>query len=232
MNREEYFNAGVLYINLTNVRKNGDMKSKVVEYLKENPDALWPDQDALNVIYRGKCLYLDESWNCFVREIRKKENATLKPAIYHYAGTLCVLYYGNPVEQAYYETILRTPWGLEVGRNLMNKSMGRIWDRAEQLKSLLEQISTYDKEYVFYGEMNWVMKNMMSLIGATPEKCRCENSFEKLSLDGKDKNIIFVMPQADNGEAIGKLEQQGYKNREDFFVISCLLNAEEGGYIC
>lgn len=232
MNRNEYFNSGVLYINLANVRKNGDMKKKVVDYLKENPDAMCPDQDALNVVYRGKCLYLDESWNYFISEMRKEENVLPNQKIYHYAGATFVLYYQNQVEELYYETVLRTPWGQGEGRKLMRKSMGRIWDRAEQLQELLGQISAQNKQYVFYGEMNYAMKNMMALLGVDPTCYRCENRFEKLLLGEKEKNVIFVLPQADNGEAIGILEQHGLKNRVDYFVIPCLLSAEEGGYVC
>ena len=54
----KYFNSGVLYMNLENIRKKGDLHTQTIEYLKEHPESDLPDQDALNVIYKDDTLLL------------------------------------------------------------------------------------------------------------------------------------------------------------------------------
>ena len=57
--KESYFNAGVLYMNLKKIREFGNLKKLVLDFLIENPEADFPDQDALNVLFHNKVLYLD-----------------------------------------------------------------------------------------------------------------------------------------------------------------------------
>ena len=44
--KSKYFNSGVLYMNLENIRKKGDLHTQTIEYLKEHPESDLPDQDA------------------------------------------------------------------------------------------------------------------------------------------------------------------------------------------
>lgn len=59
--RDRYFNAGVLCMNLDNIRKNGSLFQQVIDYLNDNPRTWLPDQDALNAIFSGKTLLIDEN---------------------------------------------------------------------------------------------------------------------------------------------------------------------------
>lgn len=43
--RDRYFNAGVLCMNLDNIRKNGSLFQQVIDYLNDNPRTWLPDQD-------------------------------------------------------------------------------------------------------------------------------------------------------------------------------------------
>ena len=91
--KESYFNAGVLYINLKKLREFGNLKKLVVDFLIENPEAGLPDQDALNVIFHNKVLYLDGSWNRFVYLHRKDNVEKLDKAIFH-----CEYPSDNPIQ--------------------------------------------------------------------------------------------------------------------------------------
>lgn len=46
-------------------------KIGVRSYLNDNPRTWLPDQDALNAIFSGKTLLIDEKWNYFIDEARK-----------------------------------------------------------------------------------------------------------------------------------------------------------------
>ena len=59
----DYFNSGVLLMNLNEWRKN-DYCKKLISFVEHNPEkCLYPDQDALNVVLSNKILYLDLKYN-------------------------------------------------------------------------------------------------------------------------------------------------------------------------
>ena len=58
-----YYNAGVLFINLQQWRKEG-MKDKLLEYWRKNRDRLWfNDQDILNACCRGRIVTLPQAFD-------------------------------------------------------------------------------------------------------------------------------------------------------------------------
>lgn len=84
--RDRYFNAGVLCMNLDNIRKNGSLFQQVIDYLNDNPRTWLPDQDALNAIFSGKTLLIDENGiillmrqEKIMRKQRKKYIIMLQP---------------------------------------------------------------------------------------------------------------------------------------------------------
>jgi lipopolysaccharide biosynthesis glycosyltransferase len=58
----EYFNAGVLLIDLMQWRREG-ITEAAFEYLREHPETTLSDQDALNVACAGRWKRLDSRWN-------------------------------------------------------------------------------------------------------------------------------------------------------------------------
>lgn len=241
---ERYFNAGVLYINLDHIREKGNMRKEVLAYLQRNKESRLPDQDALNAIYNEKTLLLDESWNCFAQLVYRNGERKLDNRIYHYAGTSCRLYSLAEMDRLYYETISRTPWGTEECRRQLDKALGRTVDRIEQLEKLLHLISGSGKKYIFYGAETFAMRNLYQLLGtkegdyrvltnpAVESNCilPCK-ALSVLTEEKKETFIIFVLPEADDGNAIKNLENIGFINGKDFFVIPRLLPPQQGGYL-
>jgi lipopolysaccharide biosynthesis glycosyltransferase len=84
---EDYFNAGVLLINLPKWRKEL-ISEKAMEYLKQNPTSPFSDQDALNVACDGIWKKLDPRWN-FVDHYEQVDISSLsverRPWIIHFA---------------------------------------------------------------------------------------------------------------------------------------------------
>ena len=62
ISKEEYFNAGVLLMNLKAMRQN-HLLSRVYELSKTTAFRVAQDQDLLNVLCKGKVTYLPDSWN-------------------------------------------------------------------------------------------------------------------------------------------------------------------------
>ena len=240
---DRYFNSGVLYMNLDRIRQKGDMCNTVLDCLKRIPKSNLPDQDALNVIYGKDTLLIDRSWNYFVRPIQNAGKRELENKVYHFVGTRCVLYTFTGVDWKYYETTLRTPWGMEAAGKQLRKSLDRVDYRLCQFEKLITQLSNGHKKYIYYGEETTAMRNMYDILtiregdyrisGEVEEKtestlaCR---PFSDLTRE-KDEFLIFVLPEADDGKGIEKLEKMGLIREKDFFIIPCLLPASQGGYM-
>jgi lipopolysaccharide biosynthesis glycosyltransferase len=94
---EVYFNAGVLLMNLREMRRDG-RTAALLEYGVRNAERIeWRDQDALNVVLGERRLPLHPRWNCmnsffaFPRNARVHgrwalRQALRRPAIRHFEG--------------------------------------------------------------------------------------------------------------------------------------------------
>lgn len=85
---QNYFNAGVLLINLDQWRKEG-ISMKAIEYLTLHPDSRFSDQDALNVVCDGRWKKLDPRWNFvdFYEKVKISDlSAQQQPGIVHFAA--------------------------------------------------------------------------------------------------------------------------------------------------
>ena len=240
-NEWQFYNRGVSGNRIVDLYAR--MKEDIINYLLCTRESRLPDQDALNVVYKDKVLLLDNSWNCFAMNVHSKGEQALQPKIYHYAGWRCVLYLMTEMDYLYYETMYRTPWGEEKCSEILKKSMARIVDRTSQLEKLLSNISNSQKKRIYYGNETIAMRSLYSLLSVKDGDYRISSSdmdnndiilpcknFEAI-LNETDDFVVFVMPDADGGKAIQKLEEIGLKNGKDFFVIPRLLVPHLVGYI-
>lgn len=122
---DRYFNAGVLLMNLAEMRRNG-CTAALLEYGVANaPKLLWRDQDALNVVLGDRRVELEPRWNCmnsimeFPRAVdvfgaEAVQEARRNPAIRHFEGPSLSKpwhYLGDPAMQGAYAVLRqRTPW--------------------------------------------------------------------------------------------------------------------------
>lgn len=82
--REEengYFNSGVMLMNLSTI-KASRLDDKLIKLLK-NCRFVFPDQDAMNIIFKNKVAYLPHKFNAIGRDYQVKNTEI---AIRHYAG--------------------------------------------------------------------------------------------------------------------------------------------------
>lgn len=80
----QYFNSGVLLMNLRKFRDDHLIK-RITEYILANEEKLqsW-DQDALNAVLFNQRLTLDQKWNVTTRTILTHKD--IQPAIVHFTG--------------------------------------------------------------------------------------------------------------------------------------------------
>lgn len=241
--KESYFNSGVLYMNLKKLREFGNLKKLVVDFLIENPEAGLPDQDALNVLFHDKVLYLDGSWNQFVFLHRKDNVEKLDKAIFHYAGTLLMLYSHSQIDLEYFRAICKTPWlDYEINHQL-NLCFDRLNDRVYQYQNMLQLLSNPDIKHIFYGEENELLKTLYNRIHLKDGDYRVLEHAKNMESDilpctdlsvlkdEKGPIIIFVSWKSDNYMAIQNIERMGFKNGNDFFVVERFFSFFDGGFM-
>lgn len=239
IDREVYFNAGVLSMNLSRIREKSNLNEEMISYINNHPNSIFLDQDALNYIYKDETLLLDDKWNYFVRVARNK-NEDLKGVIYHYASTTVCLYTMLDADLQYFETLLKTPWKYSNSNFMLKQNFGRLNDRVSHLEQILSKLSN-DTKLIFYGEENYNMRNLYAFFSVNPEKdyrvmdvangdgiLQCK-SLEDLKTESNF--VVFVYPEADGGKSIQNLEKLGLKNMDDFFIIPRFRSIKDGGYI-
>lgn len=241
--KESYFNSGVLYMNLKKIREFGNLKKLVVDFLVENPEAGLPDQDALNVIFHNKVLYLDGSWNQFVFMHRKDNVEKLDKAIFHYAADLLMLYSHSQIDLEYFKTICRTPWANYEMNHQFERCFGRMNDRVYQYQNMLQLLSNPDVKHIFYGEENKMLKTLYNRIHLKDGDYRVLEHAKNMESDilpckdlsvlkdEKSPIIIFVNWESDDCSAIQNLEELGFKNGKDFFVVERFFSFFDGGFM-
>ncbi len=241
--KESYFNLGVLYMNLKKLREFGNLKKLVVDFLIENPEADLPDQDALNVLFHNKVLYLDGSWNQFVYLHRKDNVEKLDKAVFHCAATLLMLYSHSQIDLEYFRTICRTPWIDYEMNHQFEQCFGRMNDRVYQYQNMLQLLSNPDIKHIFYGEENELLKTLYNRIHLKGGDYRVLEHAQNMGSDilpckdlsvlkdEKGSIIIFVSWKSDNYMSIQNIERMGFKNGDDFFVVERFFSFFDGGFM-
>lgn len=126
-NNADYFNAGVMLINLEYWRNN-EVSKKSIKFIqnKFNKIKFW-DQDVLNFVLQSQYLVVDSTWNATgilfrsdiweslgFSKIKCQEllEFSLDPAIIHFTGTYKPWHSDSdhPLKQEYYKYLTKTPW--------------------------------------------------------------------------------------------------------------------------
>ena len=110
---KNYFNAGVMLINLDYWRKN-NVEKRLFDYAKENADTiLWQDQDVINIVLQNEIKKVSEKWNFqyfLYEKIDVKKLSEIK--VFHLAGRFkpWLIPFEHPVYDYYYYYLFMTPW--------------------------------------------------------------------------------------------------------------------------
>lgn len=242
---EEYINSGVLLMNLDKIRESGVLVEQTAEFLRNNSQSFWPDQDALNYIYRDSKKMLDECWNVLTTFERKKTQ-WIRKAVYHFAGDH--FFWNNvPTEfdmrLQFVKVMVTGDYGIiEESR----KVIASLTDHIRLNQKILSIVSRRNVKCIFYGQNSGAMNNLVNMVGTkygdyfvldneAHDDSQAEGiptlAFDEISREVRGSFVVFVAPWADHDEAISKLQQLGLKRDEDFFVVPCVMTAAQGGYL-
>ena len=141
----------------------------------------------------------------------------------------------------YYKTGCRTPWGHKHFDTYLTASLNRCNNRIKQYELLLPILTDKNVKKVFYGPEKLSMRYLYDLIGINEGDYRVLNeninegilpcySLNKIKSE-KNRIVIFVLVEADNGNALKNLNELGLIEGKDYFIIQKLLLNENGGYL-
>ena len=107
----QYFNSGVLLMNLDAYRENRIQEKFVYLLVKYNFDTICPDQDYLNVLCRDKIVWLDKGWD--------------RMPVGEFDGELHLIHYNNFKKPWFYDDVSYSEY---------------FWEYAHKTKGFIDEI--------------------------------------------------------------------------------------------
>lgn len=200
--KEDYFNNGVMSMNLKILRKEEEIIKDGLKFFSENPQhCRWPDQDLFNYCFATRALKLPAKFNCQTGAgFERKRHAPFEEKIYHYLGKSQALYMdmSDPFNKLWMSYFIRTPW-FEV------ETIGRLYEGFKQIRNDLLNSATNlsavvaGRTRVFFADVSKVelVKKVFSVHDdETIILAENEESIQKL-IDAmrisRDKCVFFIM---------------------------------------
>lgn len=196
---EEYFNSGVMLVDLRQLRKEEKTIIEGAAFRGAHPQCICFDQDILNYCFAKRSLKLSSDFNVFVVHARTRKETVVGRKIYHYAGDSSFnLDRRDTLNQLWLSYFARTPW-------FDAETIGRLYEGFQQvhvsLKQAMIQISALmsGKTRAFFAAPNNidVLKKLFSI--RNDEKiipAENQESLQKL-LDtmkkARGKKVFFIL---------------------------------------
>lgn len=222
---EDYFNTGVLLMNLNVLRGEEETIMQGIKFRGENPKHKFFEQTVLNYCFSARTVKLPSTFNLFVKNVRKNSEATLERKIYHYVDGssrpgLDMTDVANRLWMYYF---IKTPW-------FDAETFGRLYAKLRTIRNELKdsalEISTIisGKSRAFFVEPKkadsiknfFLVSNQEQIIPAENE-----GSIKKLidaMKKNKGKTVFFIMTEKFPKKAFpfSKLTNAGFEEGKDF----------------
>ncbi|MBR6887898.1 MAG: glycosyltransferase family 8 protein [Selenomonadaceae bacterium] len=220
---EDYFNSGVLVMNLNLLRNEEETLLNGVKFIHQHPQCgNFLDQDVLNYCFANRTLRLPIKFNRFFLLARIEEEKTPTKKIYHYAGknfTCSVsLDMNDAFNRLWMNYFIKTPWFsmdsigrlyedlhqsqiLEIGDALRLSSIVSGKTRAfvlleKDLDTLIEKFSVRADEEVFAIKSTLPLQKLINMMNVS-----------------RGKKIFFILLP---GFEFDRLTAAGFVRDEDF----------------
>ena len=128
---EDYFNSGVMIINLKFLRTAAEIIFDGIKFRGKHTNYSFFDQTVWNYCFSTQALKLPTKFNRFVRWVRKSEE-TVERKIYHYTVHALRFDMEDIFNLLWLKYFFKTPF-FEV------ESIGRLWSKFEQIRNDLEK---------------------------------------------------------------------------------------------
>ena len=195
---KDYFNSGVLLMNLNYFREAYDTVREGVKFCGQYPQCDTFDQDVLNYLFAKNYLKLSGKFNVFVDIERRHGHTSIRKVIYHYASLACTLEMRDPFNRLWMKYFIRSPWFDE-------GSIGRLYSGVQQmnvdLKNSMIQISA-------------AMSGKTRAFFTTPANL---DALKKIFLVRDDEEIILAENQSSLQKLIDAMKKS--RGKKIFFIL-------------
>ena len=198
-----YFNSGVLLMNLKFFRTNTKALQRGMNFLKKNPQfAVNFDQEILNYCFSTQTLKLPAEFNYFIRNARSRSEKNIEQKIYHYLsgsfGYGVLLNMSDPFNRLWMRYFIRTPW-FDVD------TIGRLYDGFKNIQVEQKQ-STINLSAMMSGKTRAFFTSPQSV-----------NAIKGIFSVRNDEEIIL----AKDNESLKKLliDMSTSRGKKIFFII-------------
>ena len=236
----DYFNSGVLMMNLDQLRistEDGNLLDRCLAFFEKYPNATdCPDQNALNFVFKENYLKLPVKFNRLVflnRKFRKSQKVGRE--IIHYAAHAFGIDFKDEFNQLWFEYYSRTPFfspekvvDLLASSQRFELQKGNLWKKIVNLDvtrqrgffiypkdsdRIIQFIGKNDEDIGLNAEIPDAMENLIS----TMEKCRGKYMFFINLAEDKFSDVRNI------------LKEHGFEEHIDFFNVR-ELNSNDNGY--
>ena len=233
----DYFNSGVLMMNLNYLRNVTETLKEGIRFRAKNPQCSAFDQDILNYLFSKNYLKLPDNFDQFIRSERLKKDTKnkIRQVAYHYVKDMLRLDLADVFNRLWMSYFLKTPW-------FEANSIGRLWTEFERMREGMERqrlklsagiIGRTRAFFVAPKEIESARKNFEIRVDEMIILAEGEESFQKLlntMKDSKGKSIFFIMTEKFLGKKFPfeKLTKSGFVNDKDFLRGWELLSEAKG----
>ncbi len=229
----DYFNQGVLVLDLYKIRQQYHFFDLCINTLKLHPDYFLLDQDVFNVIFNGKIKYLPERFNIFSRYIRKN-NLDETRCIIHFSAD-----YAQPDGVCWIDRRFFQYWNISSWREEILPYIFSCIVQKNKVISLLKKVvnvlANTDRKVFVWGVKSVLCKELMEtfiikerIIGYIDSKVQAENEIQRVYapkiLKEKEYKDAFIIVTSKKyySEIKSELESMGKRENEDF-IDACEL---------
>ncbi len=153
VNAEDYFNSGVLLLDLEYLRKDRENFGKGYEFIRDSTECKYFDQDILNYCYSQNYIRLPIDFNRYVDVERHLKRPNIaRYAIYHYLSDSTRIDMADAWNKLYFTYFVKTPWF--------------------DLNSLTNIFNTIDE---FYNERQYLLIKMSKLVAGKVRVFYCDS---------------------------------------------------------
>lgn len=190
---ENYFNSGVLLMNLKILRYEEKNIFTGMKFICENPRYNFVDQETLNYCFETRTLKLPVKFNHMVKQMRVDGNFSVKKEIYHYAGGQVGLGIdmGDPFNRLWWSYFIKTPWFdiIDTIDKILKGTQDSILHSVPKDK---ERVFIVDEEHAYQIEKNFSVRYDEEIIIVDPKNEDNLKQLTDLIESRKTKKIFFI----------------------------------------
>ncbi len=234
VNVEDYFNSGVLVINLEKWRGSEyQTLQNGIKFVVENIKDMWIDQNILNYCFSKNYLKLPSKFNFFVRDSRRRNEFETDNRIIHYLANTLTGDERDPFNALWFSYFEKTPW---FNPNVIPHFYETLVTMHVELKdfaALVSMIMSGKSRVFFVDKVNIELMHSAFFVKEDEKIIVAKNlNYIQLLKDSirasKGKELYFILTPSWYGKIHAELIKDGFVEGRDFVDAMSFLSELHG----